>query len=58
MRVVTTFWSYVTRRVKQGSEPNRGDDSGRYLPSEEFFENVWPNGYDHVDVNREFKKPQ
>jgi hypothetical protein len=47
---------------KRSSDRSRGDESGRYLPSEEFFEKrartFGPDGYDRVDVTRDFKKPQ
>jgi hypothetical protein len=59
----TPTWRSVFRRLfKRSSDRSRRDESGRYLPSEEFFEKraqtFGPDGYDHVDVNRDFKKPQ
>jgi hypothetical protein len=58
---VKSTWRRLRRALHLGSEAERGDAPGKYLPSEEFFDArsraLGPDGYDRVDVNRQFKKP-
>jgi hypothetical protein len=58
------FASLVRRfrsAVRSSGDSERGDAPGKYLPSEEFFDArasaFGPDGYDRVDVDRQFKKP-
>jgi hypothetical protein len=61
MAGVRSIVKLLRRAFRLGSEAERGDAPGRYLPSEEFFDArsraLGPDGYDRVDVDRQFKKP-